>query len=177
VFYSGRRGLDPNRWCSPNATTQSQNVGNGHFYGVEAFLPRSASLRIASAPAANLTHIRRTITDALLPNLRATGVPENKLVLYATWRPTNGLAFTPSVEATDDRWSDKNHEPPCRRFPFVETGAYTLAECRTWDLPPTEPGSSSRSASRICSTRTTSSRGATPEVGRNRRYMKFRVAF
>ena len=107
----------------PDTTTQSQNVGNGRFYGVEAFLEARASDRLSAG--GNYTHIRRTITDSLQPNLRPTGVPDNKLVLYATWRPNKRLAVTPSVEATDDRWSDKTTNP-VQAFPYVETGAHTL---------------------------------------------------
>ncbi|HVY63873.1 MAG TPA: TonB-dependent receptor, partial [Gammaproteobacteria bacterium] len=122
VFYSDVQDLIQTV-VLPDTTTQSQNVGNGSFYGVEAFLEARPSDRLIAG--GNFTHIHRRITDALQPNLRPTGVPDNKLVLYATWRPNRGLAVTPSVEATDDRWSDMTTNP-VQAFPYVETGAHTL---------------------------------------------------
>jgi iron complex outermembrane receptor protein len=73
----------------------------------------------------NYTYIDREIHDALQPNLQADGVADNEIVLYATWRPIPGLAFTPSFEAADDRWSSVNTNPPAAN-PYVRTGAYHL---------------------------------------------------
>ena len=105
----------------PDATTQTQNVGNGRFYGVELFFDAQPSDWLAIG--GNYSHIDRTIRDALQPELQAEGVPENKAFLYATWTPVEQLAITPSVEAADDRWSSVNPPMPA---PYVETGAYTL---------------------------------------------------
>lgn len=107
----------------PNTTTQQQNVGNGRFVGLEV----SGDIRLAGAwrLGGNYTFIDREIEDASIPNLRPTGVPENKLFFYAEWRPTARLSLTPSVEAADDRWSDRN-PAAIAGFPYVETGEHSL---------------------------------------------------
>jgi len=63
------------------------------------------------------------ITDALLPDLRPTGVPTHKAFLYAAWRPIEALTITPSLDLAGDRWSEVN---PAPAFPYVRTGQYTL---------------------------------------------------
>jgi len=73
----------------------------------------------------NYTALNRTIRDALVPNLRPTGVPTHKAFLYATWQPLRRLSVTPSLDAAGDRWSDVN---PAPAFPFVRTGSYTLID-------------------------------------------------
>jgi len=122
LFYSDVRGLIQTVLL-PDTTTQTQNVGNGDFSGVELSVETSASpgLRVGG----NYTYIRRVITDALQPNLRPTGVPTNKAFLYATWQPVTPLRLTPNIEFADDRWSDRN-ATPVPAFPYVKTGAYTL---------------------------------------------------
>jgi iron complex outermembrane receptor protein len=105
----------------PDTTTQAQNVGNGRFTGVEVFFdaPISDRFRLGG----NFTHIDLDIEDALQPDLRVDGVPENKGLLFASWRPVQRLTVTPSIEAADDRWSNVNPPVP---DPYVATGAYTL---------------------------------------------------
>ena len=71
----------------------------------------------------NYTHIDLDIEDALQPDLRVDGVPENKGLLYASWRPIERLAVTPSIEVADDRWSNVNPPVP---DPYVATGSYTV---------------------------------------------------
>ena len=80
----------------PDTTTQTQNVGDGRFYGAEigADAPVGAHLRVGG----NYTVIKRTINDALLPNLRPTGVPAHKAFLYAAWQPIQRLTITPLTE-------------------------------------------------------------------------------
>jgi iron complex outermembrane receptor protein len=102
VFYSNVRDLIQTV-VLPDTTTQTQNVGDGSFYGAEigADARVAAQLRVG----ANYTAISRTITDALLPNLRPTGVPTHKAFLYAAWQPIQRLTITPSVDVAGDRWS------------------------------------------------------------------------
>ncbi len=170
VFYSDVEDLIQTV-VLPDTTTQSQNVGNGHFYGVEAFLEVHPSDRLSAG--GNITHIRRTITDSGLPNLRATGVPENKLVLYATWRPNKAIALTPSVEAADDRWSDKTTNP-VTPLPYVQTGAYTLLNAdATFRLP---TGLELAVGLKNLLDENYELAWGYPEVGRTA-YMKFRIAF
>ena len=122
VFYSDVRDLIQTV-VLPDTTTQTQNVGNGDFSGVElsAETPLSGTFRLGG----NYTYIHRVITDALQPNLRPTGVPTNKAFLYATWQAITSLRVTPNLEFADDRWSDMS-TTPVAAFPYVQTGGYTL---------------------------------------------------
>ncbi len=100
-------------------------------------------------------------------------MPENKLVLCATWRPTQTVALTPSVEATDDRWSDKTTNP-VQAFPFVETGAHTLLNAdATFRLP---TGFELAIGFKNLLDDNYELAWGYPEVGRTA-YMKFRIAF
>ncbi|MEO8255729.1 MAG: TonB-dependent receptor [Acidobacteriota bacterium] len=122
VFYSDVRNLIQTIVLS-DTTTQTRNVGDGRFYGAEvgADAPLGAGLRVGG----NYTVIKRRIHDALLPNLRPTGVPTHKAFLYAAWQPIQALMITPSLDVADDRWSDVN-ATPAPAFPYVQTGAYAL---------------------------------------------------
>lgn len=122
VFYSDVRGLIQTVLL-PDSTTQTQNVGDGHFYGVEFGIDAEISSQLSAG--INYTAISRTIHDALQPNLRPTGVPTNKAFIYAAWRPINRLTITPSLDIAGDRWSDVN-TTPVLAFPYLRTGAYTL---------------------------------------------------
>ncbi|MGE0363831.1 MAG: TonB-dependent receptor plug domain-containing protein [Vicinamibacterales bacterium] len=120
VFYSDVRDLIQTV-VLPDATTQTRNVGDGEFYGAEVAgdLPLGDRVRVGG----NYTWIRRTITDALQPNLRPTGVPTHKAFVHATFTPVDRLAISPSLDLAGDRWSDVN---PAPAFPYVRTGAYTM---------------------------------------------------
>lgn len=120
VFYSDVRDLIQTV-VLPDTTTQTQNVGDGRFYGAEIAVeaPVSSHLTVGG----NYTAINRTINDALQPDLRPTGVPTHKAFLYAAWQPIARLTITPSLDVAGDRWSDVN---PAPEFPYVRTGAYTL---------------------------------------------------
>lgn len=122
VFYSNVRDMIQTVQLSPGIT-QTQNVGNGNFYGVEGSIEAdiSAQLRVGG----NYTWIHRTLVDPLQPNIQATGVPTQKAFLYLTWKPVDRLSVTPSVEIASARWSDVNSSPT-PAFPYVLTGAYTL---------------------------------------------------
>jgi iron complex outermembrane receptor protein len=120
VFYSDVRDLIQTV-VLPDTTTQTQNVGNGDFSGLEVAIDVPIGTTINGGGHYTLTH--RNITDALQPDLRPTGVPTNRAFLWATWQPIRPLRVTPSLELADDRWSDVN---PAPAFPFVKTGAYQL---------------------------------------------------
>src|SRR5262249_14467196 len=109
----------------PDTTTQTQNVGNGDFYGAEVSFDANLSSQLTVG--GNYTAISRTIHDALQPNLQPTGVPSNKAFLYAAWRPIQRLTITPTLDIAGDRWSDVN-TTPVPAFPYVRTGSYTLLE-------------------------------------------------
>jgi iron complex outermembrane receptor protein len=122
VFYSQVRDLIQAVILS-DTTSQTQNVGNGHFDGAELAADGQVSdtLRVG----ANYTFIRRVITDALQPTLRPTGVPTHKGMLFATWQPARALTISPSLELAGDRWSEIN-PVPAGSLPYVRTGAYRL---------------------------------------------------
>ena len=122
LFYSNVRDLIQTV-VLPDSTTQTENVGDGDFYGAEISVESTLSGRLNAG--GNYTYVHRTIKDALQPNLRATGVPTSKAFLYATWRPVGRLSITPNLDLADDRWSDVN-TTPLPAFPYVETGAYAM---------------------------------------------------
>jgi iron complex outermembrane receptor protein len=122
VFYSDVRDLIQTV-VLPDATTQTQNVGNGDFSGVE--LSVDAPLGSAVRAGGHYTLMHRNITDALQPSLRPTGVPTNRVFLHASWQPAAPVRITPSLELAGDRWSDVN---PAPAFPYVKTGSYTLLD-------------------------------------------------
>jgi len=122
IFYSDVRDLIQTIVLSDN-TTQTQNVGDGDFYGAEFGIDTQLSPQLNAG--FNYTAISRSIHDALLPNLRPTGVPTNKAFIYAAWRPINRLTITPSLDIAGDRWSDMN-TTPVPAIPYVRTGGYTL---------------------------------------------------
>jgi iron complex outermembrane receptor protein len=121
-FYSDVRDLIQTVLLADN-TTQTQNVGDGRFYGAEFAVDAQVSRQLSMG--ANYTSLSREIVDALLPTLRPTGVPTHKAFLYAAWRPVAPLTITPSLDLAGDRWSDINTNP-VPAFPYVRTGAYTL---------------------------------------------------
>lgn len=123
VFYSDVRDLIQTVQVGPGQT-QTQNVGNGTYYGFEVSGETALSQQVSVG--GNYTYIYRNIKDPLQPNLRPTGVPTHKAFLYMSWRPLERLTITPSVEIASDRWSDVSTNP-VQAFPYVLTGAYTLA--------------------------------------------------
>jgi iron complex outermembrane receptor protein len=106
-----------------DTTTQYQNVGNGEFYGIEMSVDAPLTRQISAG--GNYTALKRTITDALQPNLRPTGVPTHKAFLYAAWKPIDKLTITPSLDIAGDRWSDIS-TTPVAAFPYIRIGAYNL---------------------------------------------------
>lgn len=123
-FYSDVRDLIQTVLL-PDTTTQTQNVGDGRFYGAEFAVdaPLTPQLTIGG----NYAAIRRTIRDALQPNLQPTGVPTHKSFVYAAWRPIPALTITPSLDIAGDRWSDVNTNP-VPSFPYLRTGSHALVD-------------------------------------------------
>jgi iron complex outermembrane receptor protein len=120
VFYSDIQ--DVIQSVGINATVaQNQNVGDGRYYGFEVKAEWDATDELTVG--GNYTYLKREITDALLPNLRSTGVPEHLLYAYATWAPTEKFSMTGSVETSSSRWSDN----PVRNGPYIETDGFVLA--------------------------------------------------
>ncbi|MFC6443940.1 TonB-dependent receptor, partial [Shinella zoogloeoides] len=120
LFYSDVK--DVIQSVGVNATTgQNQNVGDGRYYGFELTTEWDATEELTVG--GNYTYLKREITDALLPNLRSTGVPEHLFFAHATWNPTEKLSVTGSLEASSSRWSDN----PVKNGPYIETGGFALA--------------------------------------------------
>ncbi len=102
----------------PPQLTQTQNVGDGEYYGVELGIDSQLNeqLRIG----ANYTYLKREIVDALQPDFRPTGTPTNQAFLFLAWQPLDALTVTPTVELADDRWSDVTGGT------YRKVGSYTL---------------------------------------------------
>jgi iron complex outermembrane receptor protein len=98
--------------------TQTQNVGDGEFYGVEFGVQTELSERWSVA--ANYTHLERVLNDPLQPNLEVTGAPDDSAFVAFTFEPSERLSVTPSIELAGDRWSEVTGGG------FVRIGDYTL---------------------------------------------------
>jgi iron complex outermembrane receptor protein len=104
--------------AGPPQITQTQNVGDGEYYGVE--LGVQARLSGAWAVAANYTHLERKIVDALQPTFEVVGAPDDAAFVSFSYAPSSKLTITPSLELAGDRWSDVTGGG------YVRTGDYTL---------------------------------------------------
>ena len=114
--------------------TQSQNVGNGDYYGVEFGV--QSRLTDRWSVTGNYTYLHREIKDALQPNLEVTGAPDNFAFLAFIFAPSGRFTITPSVEYSGDQWSDRGNLPG-----YVRTGAHTVLNFQVqyhggdrWDL-------------------------------------------
>jgi iron complex outermembrane receptor protein len=90
--------------AGPPQITQTQNVGDGEFYGVEFGI--SGRLAEQWSVAANYTHLERKITDPLQPGIEATGTPDDAAFVAFIFEPSDRWSITPSVELASDRWSE-----------------------------------------------------------------------
>ncbi len=100
---------------------QSQNVGDGHFSGVEL----AGEFRVFPQLrfGANYSYLHREIKDALQPNLEAVGAPTHLGFAYAAWQPLASVTVQPSVELAGNRWSDINGSTS---LGYDRTGRYAL---------------------------------------------------
>jgi iron complex outermembrane receptor protein len=113
--------------------TQTQNVGDGEFYGVE--LGVRTQISDALGIAANYTHFEREINDPLQPTFQVVGAPDDAAFVAFIYEPTSKLAITPSIELASDRWSDVTGGG------YVRTGDYSLLNLQvqyrgsdTWEI-------------------------------------------
>ncbi len=112
----------------PQAVTQSQNVGDGDYYGAEI----SIDARISSTLSlgANYTWQKRDLTDPSNAEFEAVGVPTHKAFIFADWRPLKGLSVTPSLDIASDRWTVNTAGDD-----YYQTGSYVDAGLRAaYDL-------------------------------------------
>ncbi len=104
--------------AGPPQLTQTSNVGDGEFYGVELGFDSQVTGRLRLG--ANYSYLKRAINDPLQPNLKATGTPTHTGFVYASYRPIELLAIMPSIEFADARWSDVTGGG------YRQVGKYTL---------------------------------------------------
>jgi iron complex outermembrane receptor protein len=98
--------------------TQTQNVGDGEFYGVEAGV--TARLTDAWSVSANYTHLERGLNDPLQPGIEVVGAPDDSAFVAFIYAPAEKWTIAPSVELANDRWSDVTGGG------YVRTGDYRL---------------------------------------------------
>jgi iron complex outermembrane receptor protein len=98
---------------------QSQNVGDGEFYGVEfsATVVANDWLTLGG----NYTFTHRHITDEAGLPVQPTGVPTHKAFLYAQAQAMEKLTITPSVEIASSRWTSTSDGSL-----YYKTGSFAL---------------------------------------------------
>jgi len=104
--------------AGPPQMTQTRNVGDGEFYGVE--LGGQVRMATSFVIGGNLTWLHRTIKDALQPDYRPTGIPDAQALVYATWSPAPRWSFTPNLEYASNRWNSGQGTS------YLRTGNHTL---------------------------------------------------
>jgi iron complex outermembrane receptor protein len=111
-----------------NAVSQSQNVGDGHYYGIEYSVDYAVndSLLIGG----NITWLQRDIHNPTNPSFELTGMPTVKGISYLTYKITDAWSITPNVEFASDRWTVTTDGKL-----YYKTGAFALANFQTeYDL-------------------------------------------
>jgi len=83
--------------------SQSRNVGDGEFYGVE--FAATAIVNDWLTLGGNYTYTHRHITDQNGDPVQPTGVPTHKAFLYAEAMATSRLTVIPSIDIASDRWT------------------------------------------------------------------------
>lgn len=113
---------------SGSTVSQSQNVGNGQYFGFE--LSANTAVTSTLTVGGNYTYVRRDIDNTTNPAIKPIGTPINKLFAYATYKPLESLSITPSVEAASDRWTSNTAGTV-----YYGTGAYTLVNLQAdWKI-------------------------------------------
>jgi iron complex outermembrane receptor protein len=108
------------------APMQTQNVGNGKYYGFE--FSADATITDTLQAGVRYTYINRNI-DAQNPinpplpaNFHLTGLPYSQAFAYVTWNATAQFSVTPNMDAASDRWSNLSGNPNI----FLKTGSFVL---------------------------------------------------
>jgi len=119
--------------AGPPQLTQTQNVGDGEYYGLEigADTSLSSQLRIGG----NYSYLERKIRDPVQPAFRPTGAPRHQGLVFLSYQPVAALTIMPSMEVADDRWSDVTGGT------YAKVGEYVLANLQVeyrsatgWDV-------------------------------------------
>ena len=109
--------------CTPNAVTQSRNVADGDYYGLE--LSVTAALTDSLTLGGNYTLVRRDLDDPTNAAFHPTDVPTSKGFIYADWRPVARLHVLPNLDLASDRWTVNSAGTH-----YFKTGSYVLANLR-----------------------------------------------
>ncbi|WP_374569966.1 TonB-dependent receptor plug domain-containing protein [Phenylobacterium sp.] len=109
--------------CTDNAVSQSRNVGEGEYWGLEGAVVWRAAETLSLG--ANYTYMHRDLTDPNNAAFRPTDVPAHKGFVYADWRPLARLRVLPSVDLASDRWTVNTAGTR-----YYRTGAYAVANLR-----------------------------------------------
>lgn len=122
VFYSDVKDLIQSVNINYNGTIvgQSQNVGNGEFFGIEASVDVAVSNTLVVGGNATLMH--RDVTNPPRSHVELTGVPDFKGIAYLSYRVTDALSLTPSVEFATTRWTANTFNT----ISYYRTGAFAL---------------------------------------------------
>ena len=107
---------------------QSQNVGNGHYYGGEVSV--SAKLARGLDAGFNYTLTKRSLHYAGQGPFELTGVPTHKGFAWIDWAPIAGLHILPSVEIASNRWTLFTATPSSQPPRYYRTGNYVNAALR-----------------------------------------------
>jgi len=135
VFYNDVQDMIQTLIVIPTPqTTQTQNVGDGEYYGVE--LAADTQINEQLRFGFNYTYLKRKIElGAGQPLIRPTGTPENQGFAFLSYQPIDSLTIMPSVEVADDRWSE------ITATTYTQLGNYVLANLQvqyrmgdTWDF-------------------------------------------
>ena len=109
-------------------TSQTQNVGDGKYYGFEFALDGQIVDTVNAG--VRYTYINRNIdaqnpdNPPLTPTFHLTGVPYSQLFVYVTWDVTPRFRVTPNLQLASDRWTNTTNG----NF-YFKTGSFTL-----WNL-------------------------------------------
>lgn len=105
---------------APANTTQSQNVGHGTYYGLEASL--SGSLRDDLQAGLNYTYLFRELdTPANVAPVQLTGVPGHKAFAFLSWEASPDFTVTPNLQLASNRWTVTTNGST-----YYKTGAFGL---------------------------------------------------
>lgn len=104
---------------APTGTTQSQNVGHGSFYGLEASL--TGTLRADLTAGANYTYLIRHLETPGTQPMPLTGVPGHNAFAWLAWNASPDFTVTPNLELASNRWTVTTNGAT-----YYKTGAFGL---------------------------------------------------
>jgi len=102
---------------------QSQNVGDGHFYGAELSL--KAPIAPGLSVGGNYTLTKRHVNNPNNADFRPTDVPTHKAFLYADYDVVPAVTLSPSLDVASNRWTVTSNGAD-----YYRTGGYVLANFR-----------------------------------------------